>query len=206
MFSQSRSDRPSPTSSTSLTLLIAHPHTIVRDALTGWARNISGVSLVGDTSTLAAAVEIARSSTPHCVLIDGALLADNQSDLATLAGITKVISLGGSSQNAKVQVIPTEATQNDFIKALEKTFEGSVLTVEKSVVPADAEALALLSKREREVFFLLADGVPNRIIAKQLFVSPRTVETHRARVIKKLGLSSTAGLIKYAIRHQLLAP
>lgn len=61
-----------------------------------------------------------------------------------------------------------------------------------------------LSKREREVFQLLAEGIPNRIIAKKLFVSPRTVETHRARVIRKLGVISTAGLIRYAIKHNLV--
>lgn len=68
----------------------------------------------------------------------------------------------------------------------------------------ESDPLDKLSKREREVFFLLADGLPNRVIAKKLFISPRTVETHRARVIKKLGFSSTADLIRYAIRHNLL--
>ena len=66
------------------------------------------------------------------------------------------------------------------------------------------DPLSILSKREREVFYLLANGLPNRIIAKKLFISPRTVETHRARVIKKLGFASTADLIRYAIRNNLL--
>ncbi|MCB0333260.1 MAG: response regulator transcription factor, partial [Bdellovibrionales bacterium] len=66
------------------------------------------------------------------------------------------------------------------------------------------DPLSQLSKREREVFYLLADGMPNRVIAKKLYISPRTVETHRARVIKKLGFSSTADLIRYALRNNLL--
>lgn len=70
--------------------------------------------------------------------------------------------------------------------------------------PHRADPLDKLSKREREVFFLLAEGLPNRIIAKRLFISPRTVETHRARVIKKLGFGSTADLVRYAIRNNLL--
>ena len=48
--------------------------------------------------------------------------------------------------------------------------------------------------------------MPNRTIAKKLFISPRTVETHRARVIKKLGFKSTADLIRYAIKNNLLTP
>lgn len=68
-----------------------------------------------------------------------------------------------------------------------------------------ADPLKSLSKREREIFFFIADGIPNRVIAKKLFLSPRTVETHRARVIKKLGCTSTADLIRYALRNRLLS-
>jgi DNA-binding NarL/FixJ family response regulator len=68
----------------------------------------------------------------------------------------------------------------------------------------DLDPLSKLSKREREIFFLIADGKPNRVIAKRLFISPRTVETHRARVIKKLGFESTADLIRYSIKNSLI--
>ena len=66
--------------------------------------------------------------------------------------------------------------------------------------------LGVLSKREHEVFYLLLSGHPNRIIARQLHVSPRTIETNRARIIRKLGCCSTADLIRYSIRHGLSAP
>jgi DNA-binding NarL/FixJ family response regulator len=84
----------------------------------------------------------------------------------------------------------------DEIKELSKQRNGST--------PTELDPLGKLSKREREIFYLLADGIPNRVIAKKLFISPRTVETHRARVIKKLGFSSTADLIRYAIRNNLM--
>jgi len=66
-----------------------------------------------------------------------------------------------------------------------------------------SDPLDPLSTREREIFHLLASGLQNSEIAKQLFISPRTVETHRARVVRKLGLHSNAALIRYAIRHGL---
>lgn len=63
--------------------------------------------------------------------------------------------------------------------------------------------LALLSKREKEIFLLLAEGLQNAVIAKKLFISPRTVETHRARIVRKLNLKTNAELIRFAIRSGL---
>ena len=66
------------------------------------------------------------------------------------------------------------------------------------------DPLAILSARDREVFFQLAEGVPNREIAERLDISPRTVETHRARLMKKLGFKSNVSLVKFAIGHDLM--
>src|SRR5439155_23639449 len=66
---------------------------------------------------------------------------------------------------------------------------------------ADADPL---SEREREVLRLLALGYTNQEIAKQLFISVRTAETHRAHVMQKLRLGSRAELVRYAIAHGLL--
>jgi DNA-binding NarL/FixJ family response regulator len=65
------------------------------------------------------------------------------------------------------------------------------------------DPLSPLSAREREIFHLLANGLQNTVIAKKLFISPRTVETHRARVVRKLGLTSNGELIRFAVKHGL---
>lgn len=65
------------------------------------------------------------------------------------------------------------------------------------------DPLCILSPREREIFHLLAKGLQNTAIAQKLYISPRTVETHRARVVKKLELSSNAELIRFAIKRGL---
>ncbi len=62
-----------------------------------------------------------------------------------------------------------------------------------------------LSEREREVFQLVAEGRTNKEIADLLFISPSTVETHRARVMEKLGLHSAAELVLYAVRKGVIA-
>lgn len=64
--------------------------------------------------------------------------------------------------------------------------------------------LSALSRREREVFELILRGFGNDGIARQLFVSPRTIETHRASVMRKLNLHSLADLFRFAARHGLL--
>ena len=79
------------------------------------------------------------------------------------------------------------------------------------MVAADAAAQAAvaadpLSDREREVLKLLALGHTNQEIAKQLYISVRTAETHRAHIMRKLQLSTRAELVRYAIEHGQLEP
>jgi DNA-binding NarL/FixJ family response regulator len=64
----------------------------------------------------------------------------------------------------------------------------------------------LLTSRERSVVQLIAEGNTNRSIGKILNLSVKTVETHRASVMRKLGFSSTAQLVRYAIRKKLVSP
>lgn len=62
-----------------------------------------------------------------------------------------------------------------------------------------------LTKREKQVLFILAEGKSSRDIAEQLFISPRTVEKHRSNILTKLGLKSTAELIKFAAEYSRFA-
>ena len=65
--------------------------------------------------------------------------------------------------------------------------------------------LALLSSREREIFDLIVRGYTNAAIAKQLFISVKTVETHRTRIMRKLDVHNVGELIRLAARHGFLA-
>jgi DNA-binding NarL/FixJ family response regulator len=62
----------------------------------------------------------------------------------------------------------------------------------------------LLTSREKSVLQLIAEGHPNREIAKLLNISLKTVETHRSSVLKKLKVETTAGLVRYAVRNKLM--
>ena len=65
------------------------------------------------------------------------------------------------------------------------------------------DPLGPLTTREREVFHLLATGLSNNAIAKRLYISPRTVETHRARITRKLSLNTNGQLVRFALKHGL---
>lgn len=68
----------------------------------------------------------------------------------------------------------------------------------------DAAPHRLLSDREYQVFLRLARGLGIGVIADDLYISPKTVSTHKFRVLQKLGLKTEAELVRYAIRHQLV--
>jgi two-component system, NarL family, response regulator NreC len=70
----------------------------------------------------------------------------------------------------------------------------------------DDHALDALTAREREVLKLVAEGHTNAAIAKLLSISPKTVQTHRANAMEKLGLHERTGLVRYAIRTGLIEP
>src|SRR5690606_8978680 len=64
--------------------------------------------------------------------------------------------------------------------------------------------MSSLTKREDEVLSLVAQGLTNRGVSERLFISVKTVETHKAHILEKLGLKNTAELIKYAIKNNLV--
>jgi DNA-binding NarL/FixJ family response regulator len=81
-----------------------------------------------------------------------------------------------------------------------------VYASQASVAGAPADSYTLLTEREREVLQLLARGASYAEIAEKLTISPRTAETHRTNIMRKLDLETTADVIQYAIRRGLIDP
>jgi DNA-binding NarL/FixJ family response regulator len=77
---------------------------------------------------------------------------------------------------------------------------------EPAAVPPDGIRPAFLTSREREVLQLLAEGRANKEIARSLGITTKTAETHRARIMAKLGFHSIAELVRYAIRNRIIEP
>ncbi|HEX8997906.1 MAG TPA: response regulator transcription factor, partial [Ktedonobacterales bacterium] len=68
----------------------------------------------------------------------------------------------------------------------------------------ERDSYSALTEREREILKLVAEGLTNNQIAERLFISPKTVDTHRTHIMDKLNLHSRAELVKYAMRRGLL--
>lgn len=217
-----------------ISVVLTDDHKIVRHAIKTLLESDPRYELVAECSGADETVEIVERLGPDLLILDLGLPGKSGIEaifeLTQRRCSTKIIVLTMFEDDSKVRqsfsagargYILKNSSPQEFLKALEVVRnDGLYLSDRVSHLSSELEALvasvgkrsehdldplAKLSKREREVFFLLADGIPNRVIAKKLFISPRTVETHRARVIKKLGFASTADLIRYAIRNNLMS-
>ena len=74
----------------------------------------------------------------------------------------------------------------------------------RSFDDADSPSLEILTKREKQILTLIANGLANKNIASKLKISPRTVETHRIHLTDKLGIKNTAGLVRFAVSKGLV--
>jgi two-component system response regulator NreC len=185
----------------------------------------SDLETVAEAGTVRDAIFEARSAKPHLVLMDVNLpgesgleglpkLLQEHRDLKVLVlsmqddprYVREAFTAGASGYVLK------EAADAEVVTAIREVAAGGrylhpALGAELVAAAAEAERRAEadpLSDREREVLVLLARGFTNQEIAKQLFISTRTAETHRAHVMQKLRLASRAELVSYALANGLL--
>jgi two-component system, NarL family, response regulator NreC len=112
--------------------------------------------------------------------------------------------------------IPKSAAETELCHALEEVSRNrqyitpslatEVLAVLTNKEPSPLNKYEQLTKREREILKLAAQGMNRNAIAKRLVISPRTVETHRANLMQKLEIHSQTELVRFAVRHRLVLP
>jgi len=108
--------------------------------------------------------------------------------------------LKGSASSEVLQAVDTVAAGGRFLSPQAAEFAASVLT--DGAAAADENAL---SPRERQILLLVAQGATSSAIGEALHLSPKSVDTYRSRLMKKLGLNDIAGLVKWAIREGLIS-
>jgi DNA-binding NarL/FixJ family response regulator len=98
------------------------------------------------------------------------------------------------------------ATKAELMNAISEVMAGKTyLSMEVAVsLRKQTDELPLVSRREKEVLLLIADGFTNAEIAEKLFISIPTVNSHRKSLLSKFGVNNTAGLIKLAVKHDFL--
>jgi two-component system invasion response regulator UvrY len=108
-------------------------------------------------------------------------------------------------RNGAMGYVTKNSSKQEMYDAIKSVMEGQkyiCAEIQKNItnqmlVDEDDNKLSTLTEREIEIIKLIKNGMTNKEIAEQLFLSPRTVETHRARILKKLNLKNSLSLIKY---------
>jgi DNA-binding NarL/FixJ family response regulator len=211
----------------SVRLILADDHKIMREGLRALLARQKEIEVIAEAESGRGVVELCAQLHPDVVVIDISMPDLNGID-ATRQIIrddpqVKVIALSMHSDKKYVKEMLSAGACGYLLKdsAFEElgTAIASVLknktylspqitdTVVKDYVsenaPSGSVASTALSTREREVLQLIAEGKATREIAAALYVSVKTVETHRKQIMDKLGLNSIAELTKYAIREGL---
>jgi DNA-binding NarL/FixJ family response regulator len=122
--------------------------------------------------------------------------------------IKHLISLGADGYLVK------SAGKDEIIKAIKSVHQEnkyfgdevmqSLIHDEKKEEPIVSKALSSLTEREVEIIKLIANGLSSKEIGEKLFISPRTAETHRTNILKKLDIQGIAGIVRFAFQHKLI--
>jgi len=216
--------------SETIRILLADDHPVLRSGLEALLALEDGLQVVGQASTGEEAVDRTRLLRPDVVVMDltmpgiGGIEATKQ--IVALELGAKVLVL--TSQTEEEFLLPVleaggsgfvrkTSADSDLVNAIRTVARGEVflypsatrllLRQYKTSREAKEEGpLEKLSEREREVLALTAEGYSSAEIGKKLFLSPKTVDTYRARMMQKLGLSHRAELVHLALETGLLKP
>jgi two-component system, NarL family, response regulator NreC len=200
-------------------------HAVVRSGLRMLIDAEDGFETVAEAGNTRDAIFEVRKHKPDIVLMD-VVLPDKSGieatpDVLKEAPDARVLVLSMEDDPSYVRqafaagaygYVLKEAADSELVEALKQVAAGEryvhpALGARMAVAEAEASARAEedpLSDREREVLRLLALGHTNQEIAKTLFISVRTAETHRAHIMQKLRLTTRAELVRYALAQGLL--
>ena len=202
-------------------VVIADDHGVVRDGLAGVIAAQPDLEVIATVENGAEAVESCRSSAPDVVLMD--------IEMPVLDGIEATRIIRGESLATAVLVLTSFSDVRRITAALDVGAAGYLLkdaSAEDVVrgiraaaaggAPLDPQAARLLleaknapdplggiSPREREVFALLLDGLPNKVIAQKLGISEKTVKTHLTKIFRTIDVTDRVQAVLWAERHGL---
>jgi DNA-binding NarL/FixJ family response regulator len=211
------------------TAVIADDHEIVRRGLRSMLESTGSCTVVGEASDGLLAAQLVekhkpailvldlnmprlhglevlrqvRVSSPHTRVIILSMHNDEPYVIEALRGGAMAYILKGSESLEIAKALTEVLAGRRFLSApLSEWAINALLTK-----PADdADPLQSLTQRERMVVQLAAEGLNNSEIAERLFISPRTAETHRTNLLRKLGLQTQTDLVRFAIRKGMIQP
>ncbi len=212
------------------TLIYCEPSFLVREALSSLLTNLFGYKVLKLTTNAEETIRSVTNLSPSLLIteveLDGPsgievihqlknsnllcttiVLTNNENDRvckqALEAGAQGYILKSDRVEELKECMLTIENNQIYTSSKIQKAFSLTSLWSGDESKNESSDPLSTLSPREREVFHLLANGKSNVGIAEVLYISPRTVETHRSKKVRKLGLQTNAEIIMYAVKNGL---
>ena len=214
-----------------MNILLVDDHTIVRQGLRALLDAEDGLEVVGEVGDGRAALDAVQRLRPDVVVMDIAMPGLNGLEatqrIASMPGAPRVIVLSMYTDLEHVVhallagasgYVRKEDADTELVAAVRTGKPGHWFLsphVDRRLVQQhlrratrqEAEGdYEPLSPREREVLQLVAEGRLNKQIALLLGIAERTVEAHRASIMRKLGLTDPAGLVRYAVRKGIVPP
>jgi two-component system, NarL family, response regulator NreC len=210
------------------TIVLADDHQIVRQGLRALLKSVPGLHLLGEASDGLETVRLAERQQPDVLVVDLMMPGLNGMDatrqVLKRSPHTRIVVLSMHSNEAYVvealragasAYVLKEAGADDLVAAIRAAAQGrryfsppiSEQAIKEYLSRAKETPLdpyETLTIREREVLQLTAEGHSGNAISERLFISPRTVETHRMNLMRKLGLRNQKELIRYAVERGLL--
>jgi len=209
-----------PAGSGATTIVLADDHTVVRNALRMLLDAEEGFEVVAEAGDADTAKRYVLGHKPAVLVLDlnmpGRPSLDAIPEIRAASPGTQIVVLTMQNEPAFARkalqagvkgYVLKEAADTELVQAVRRAAAGETY-LQPSLgarLAAEPEAPADdLSEREREVLRLIALGHTNAEIAEQLFLSIRTVESHRAHIQQKLGLSGRSELVRYALERHLI--
>jgi len=223
MFGRQRPDNMSVT-----TIVLADDHQVVRHGLRVLLESEPNFRIVGEASDGLEAIDLVERQQPDIVVLDLMMPGLNGLEVARQSSHrsprTNVVILSMYNNEAYVlealragakAYVLKASTSDELVRAIREVVAGrrylspplserAIQAYSQKAESAAVDAYETLTTREREILQLAAEGCTNAEIATRLSISPRTAETHRANLMRKLGLHSHTDLIRYALRRGIL--
>ena len=205
---------------TKIKVFIVDDHYMVIEGIRSLLQNEEGIEWAGHATNAASCLAFLQQQLPDVILMDINLPDKNGIDLCkeVKEKYPSVFILGLSTFNQQSFIqkmmnngasgyVLKNATQEELMEAIETVSKGKTYLsdeVASSLRKEVVSEIPVITRREKEVLLLIADGLTNAEIAKQLFLSTTTIDTHRKNLLAKFDVKNTASLIKKAAQLQLL--
>ena len=203
----------------SIKVFIVDDHYMVIEGIRSLLQNEKSVEWAGHATNAASCLAFLQQQQPDVILMDINLPDKSGIDLCKEVKekypSVFIIGLSTFNQQSFIQkmmdngasgYVLKNATQKELMEAIEAVAKGKIYLSDEvsQTLRRNESTNIVLTRREKEVLELIAEGMTNNVIAQKLFISPATVDTHRKNLLAKLDAKNTASLIRMASQLQLI--